>query len=333
LLSDESNRLFGLCGKELNLDQAMSLPSACEPVCHPLPEGYQFDGYRIGSMLSRGGFSMVYMATDEAGTPVVVKEYLPVRLVQRAAGSLVPVVCAESVGLCNNGMRSFIEEARLLANIRHPNVVSVLDFAKANSTAYIVMRYEQGRSLEAYLGGLSVRGEAILESFLRNIFVRLLSGLREVHSQKLLHLDLKPANIYLREDAHPVLLDFGAARWGLGLDDGALAKIYTRGFAAPEQQGSGEEMGPWTDIYAIGATLYACLDAGKTPQSADLRMRNDVLESARCRWAGSYSLQLLELIDWCMQLPVQARPQSIHALQKVLNGELLDLVDPGWFQT
>jgi serine/threonine protein kinase len=323
----------------------MSLPPVCQPAgepasesvfesaCHPLPEGSQLDGYRIGRMLSRGGFSIVYMASDKVGTPLVVKEYLPMQLAKRAAGSLVPVVNPESVGMFNNGMRSFIEEARLLAHIRHPNVVTVLDFAKANSTAYIVMRYEQGRSLEAYLGGLRERKEAIRESFLRTVFVRLLSGLREVHSQKLLHLDLKPANIYLRDDVHPVLLDFGAARWGLGLDDGSLAQIYTRGFAAPEQQGSGEEMGPWTDIYAIGATLYACLDAGKTPQSADLRMRNDELESAQRRWSGHYSQQLLELIDWCMQLPVRARPQSVHALQKVLNGELLDLVDPGWFQT
>lgn len=303
------------------------------PVCQPLPEGCQLDGYRIDRMLSRGGFSIVYMARDQAGKVVVVKEYMPMHLAQRTADSPVPVVFAESQGKFNNGMRSFIEEARLLARIHHPNVVDVLDFAKANGTAYIVMRYEQGRSLEEYLGGLRERGEAIRESFLRAVFVRLLAGLREVHSQKLLHLDLKPANIYLRDDEHPVLLDFGAARWGLGQTDDTLAQIYTRGFAAPEQQGSGEEMGPWTDIYAIGATLYACLAAGKTPQAADLRMQADELEPARKRWARAYSQQLLELIDWCMQLPIKARPQSVYALQKVLNGELLDLVDPGWFQT
>ena len=283
-------------------------------------------------MLSRGGFSIVYMACDQAGTPVVVKEYLPMQLVQRSADSPVPVVFAESQGMFNNGLRSFMEEARLLAHIRHPNIVTVLDFAKANGTAYIVMRYEQGHSLEEYLGGLRARGEAISERFLRGVFVRLLSGLREVHSQKLLHLDLKPANIYLRDDEHPVLLDFGAARWGLGLDDGSLAQIFTLGFAAPEQQCAGETMGPWTDIYAIGATLYACLDAGKTPLAAGLRMDADILEPAQRRWARIYSTQLLEVIDWCMQLPVEARPQSVHALQKVLNGELLDLVDPGWFQ-
>ena len=305
--------------------------TASPPASQPLPEGYQLDKYRVERALTRGGFSIVYLAHDASETPVVIKEYLPIHLAQRVAGSLTPVVTAENLGKFNNGMRSFIEEARLLARIRHPNIVTVLDFAKANGTAYIVMSYEHGRSLEEYLDGLRQRGKAIRESLLRAIFVRLLSGLREVHSQKLLHLDLKPANIYLRDDGNPVLLDFGAARWGLGDVDGSLQHIYTLGFAAPEQQGSGEDMGPWTDIYAIGATLYACLDAGKTPLAADLRMKADTLEPAQRRWVRSYSLQLLELIDWCMQIPVKSRPQSVYALQKVLNGELLDLVDPSWF--
>ena len=322
------------------MDQSMSSspdsppnsPPGCPADCPPLPEGYQLYGYRIERMLSRGGFSIAYMASDSAGTPVVVKEYLPIQMARRAAGSQALIVSSASQGKFNHGMRSFLEEARLLARISHPNIVAVLDFSKANNTSYIVMRYEDGRSLEEYLNRLRDGGRKIREDLLRNVFVRLLSGLREVHSQKLLHLDLKPANIYLRKDGHPVLLDFGAARWGLGSPDGSLGNIYTRGYAAPEQQGSGEGMGPWTDIYAIGATLYACLDTGQAPQAADLRMNADEVEPAQRRWAKAYSLQLLELIDWCMQIPVRARPQSVYALQKVLNGELLDLVDPAWFR-
>ncbi|MBK7356555.1 serine/threonine-protein kinase [Propionivibrio sp.] len=302
------------------------------PDCQALPEGYQLEGYRIDRMLSRGGFSIAYMASKSDGTPIVIKEYLPMHLAQRAPGNQSLQVSVEGQGKFNSGMRSFLEEAKLLAHIRHPNIVAVLDFAKANNTAYIMMKYEQGHSLEEHVFRLKEHGKTIRESFLREVFVHLLSGLREVHSRKLLHLDLKPANIYLGEDRRPVLLDFGAARWGVGQSEGVLGNIYTRGFAAPEQQGSGESLGPWTDIYAIGATLYACLDRGKTPQSADLRMTGDELEPARRRWAKVYSLQLLELIDWCMQLSVRARPQSVYALQKVLNGELLDLVDPAWFQ-
>ena len=311
------------------MEQATPLP----PVCHPLPEGYQLDGYQIDRLLSSGGFSKVYLARNAAGTPVVVKEYLPLQLAERPQGSSIPLIAPENQGKFNYGMRCFIEEARLLATIHHPNIVTVLDFAKANGTAYLVMRYEHGHSLEECLVSLREQGKTIRESFLRAVFVHLLAGLREVHSQKLLHLDLKPANIFLRDNKYPVLLDFGAARLGLGPADGSLGQIHTRGFAAPEQHGTGAGMGPWTDIYAIGATLYACLAAGKTPQSADLRIINDEVEPAQRRWAKAYSLQLLELIDWCMQLPIQSRPQSVYTLQKVLNGELLDLVDPAWFKT
>ena len=99
---------------------------------------------------------------------------------------------------------------------------------------------------------------------------------------KLLHLDIKPANIYLRRDGHPVLLDFGATRQGLGASEFALTPVHTPGFAAPEQMGSGEARGPWTDIYAVGATMYACL-AAAAPQPADKRLLKDELVPAAKR--------------------------------------------------
>ena len=302
------------------------------PVCQPLPQGFRLDQYRIERQLSVGGFSIVYLAYDEASVPVAIKEYLPSQLAQRGGDSPVPVIPAERRAAFVHGMKSFFEEARLLAHIRHPNIVEVLNFVKANETAYMVMRYENGRSLHDYIRALKESGAMIKEDYLRDVFVRLLSGLREVHRQKLLHLDLKPANIYLRDDGHPVLLDFGATRLGLGEGDATLGHMFTPGFAAPELRGSDEALGPWTDIYSIGATLYACL-SGKAPQAAELRLNGDELEPAQRRWSKSYSLQLLELIDWCLKLPIMARPQSVYSLQKVLNGELLDLVDPIWFQT
>lgn len=304
------------------------MPAACAP----LNKGFMLEDYCIERQLSVGGFSIVYLARDPAGKPVAIKEYLPAQLATRTADNPVPIVPPENQATFMHGMRSFVEEARVLANIRHPNVVEVRNFLKANETAYMVMRYEHGHSLHEYVKALKAAGRAIEEEFLRNVFVRLLSGLREVHRQKLLHLDLKPANIFLRDDSHPVLLDFGATRIGLGERDPTLGNMHTPGFAAPEQQGSGEGLGPWTDIYSIGATLYACLAGGTAPQSADQRLKDDQVVPAQTRWAKAYSIQLLELIDWSMKLPVLARPQSIHALQKVLNGELLDLVDPSWFQ-
>ena len=302
------------------------------PANKPLPKGFQLDRYRIDRQLSMGGFSFVYLAYDEAGAAVAIKEYLPCRLVQRLGDSPLPTVAVEYRGAFNLGMKSFFEEARVLAHIDHPNVVQVLNFFRANETAYMVMRYESGHSLQQHVLALKENGETINEDFLRNVFVHLLSGLREVHRQKLLHLDIKPANIYLRNDGQPVLLDFGATRHGLGDGNASLEEVHTPGFAAPEQENSGEPLGPWTDIYSVGATLYACL-AGGPPPSAGERMAKDELEPAQQRWRKRYSLQLLELIDWCLRLPIAERPQSVFALQKVLNGDLLDLVDPSWFET
>ena len=295
----------------------------------PLPLGFQLDGYRIERKISQGGFSIVYLAHDGEGKPVAIKEYLPVGLARRAVDGPGVAVDAEHQAAFNTGMKWFFEEGRVLAGIDHPNVVHVKNFFRANGTAYLVMRYERGSNLKEHVRHLTENGTPIGEDFLRNVFARLLSGLREVHTRKLLHLDIKPANIYVRSDGHPVLLDFGATRQGLGADAGMNA-VFTPGFAAPEQQGSGEPLGPWTDIYSVGASLYDCL-AGSAPQPADLRLVKDELEPAQARWGKRYSLQLLELIDWCLKLPVAQRPQSVFALQKVLSGEQLDLVDPAWF--
>jgi len=149
------------------------------------------------------------------------------------------------------------------------------------------------------------------------MFTLLLNGLREVHSNKLLHLDIKPANIYLRDEGTPVLLDFGAARQTLTGAAFKLNPMYTPGFAPPEQYDKHELMGPWSDIYSIGASIFACL-SGMAPQAANLRTERDRYVSATRIWQGKYSRQLLETVDWCLELDHLKRPQSVLALQKVL---------------
>lgn len=279
----------------------------------PLPPGYEIDGYRFERQLSKGGFSIVYLASDPQGNPVVIKEYLPVALARRRVGVL-PQVKAENRVAYQNGMMAFYEEGIALARLDHPNLVRVLNFLRANDTVYLVMRYEQGRTLHEQIR--KHHGE-FREVFLRRVFARLLSGLREVHANRLLHLDIKPSNIYLRVDGSPVLIDFGAARQALNQGDPGLPPTYTPGYAAPEQYGNRPDQGPWTDIYAVGASLYACL-AAAAPQPADQRLVKDELLPAAVRWARSYSPELLDIVDQCLRLDPLARPQSAFALQRLL---------------
>src|SRR3989442_5334515 len=180
------------------------------------------------------------------------------------------------------------------------------------------MRYERGRTLQEHVA--NHRGP-IEESWIRSTFAQLLNGLREVHSGKLLHLDIKPGNVYLRNDGTPLLLDFGAARYTLSGEGMKLPPTYTPGYASPEQHLWRELLGPWSDIYSVGATIYATIAGGEPPQAANLRMEKDEFVPAQRAWAGNYSSELLGIIDSCLRLDHLARPQSVFSLQKALLGE------------
>ncbi|TVO68397.1 serine/threonine protein kinase [Denitromonas ohlonensis] len=279
-----------------------------------LPSGFQLDQYRIERQLSLGGFSIVYLAYDAEGTPVAIKEYLPNSLALRGEGEVEPIISAENEPAFRYGMKCFFEEGRALAKLMHPNVVRVLNFFRANNTVYMVMQFERGRTLHEYV---NKHRDVLRERFLRGVFTRMLNGLREVHAHKLLHLDIKPSNIYLRLDGTPVLLDFGAARQTLMTGQPMLKPMYTPGFASPEQFAGREHLGPWSDIYSVGASMYACL-AGSAPPRSDERTTKDTYTPAAKAFAGRHSEQLLDIIDWCLHLDPLARPQSVYALQKAL---------------
>jgi serine/threonine protein kinase len=280
----------------------------------PLPEGYELQNYKIRKMISCGGFSIVYLADDENGEPVAIKEYLPSSLALRKEGALLPAIPEENLATFRYGMKCFFEEGRALARLSHPNVVRVVNFFRANETVYLVMKYERGRTLQEHI---AVKRGGLRENFIRRVFTLALNGLREVHSSKLLHLDLKPANIYIRTDHTPVLIDFGAARQTLTQGQFKLNPMYTPGFAPPEQLKNRELLGPWSDMYSVGAAMYACI-AGVPPQPSDQRLDRDKYVHATVQFAGKYTEQLLETIDWCLQLDHLKRPQSALALQKVL---------------
>jgi serine/threonine protein kinase len=295
----------------------------------PLPDGLEIAGYRIVKKIASGGFSIVYLAYDEDGNAVAIKEYLPSSLVLRQPGELVPAISPENLSVFRIGLKCFFEEGRALARISHPNVVSVVNFFRANDTVYMVMAYESGRSLQDHIIRRRDKGERPLvsERFIRKMFNQVMNGLREVHANKLLHLDLKPANIYLRMDGTPILLDFGAARQTLRADQPKLYPMYTPGFAPPELYVKNGSLGPWTDIYSIGASMFACM-VGAPPQPADQRKNNDRMEDHFRKLESMYSRELIQVIRWSLRLEPLERPQSVFALQKALREPVVEQKEP-----
>ncbi len=283
-----------------------------------LPEGLELGGYRIVKKIAVGGFSIVYLAQDRTGQPVAIKEYLPAALARRAPGQLAPMIEGGSIELYRLGMKYFFDEGRALAAIDHPNVVRVLNFFRAHDTVYLVMRYEQGRSLQEHITRRRQlqRRPLFSERAIRAVFLQVMDALREVHTHKLLHLDLKPANIYLRDDGTPLLLDFGAARQTLQADPLQIHPMYTPGFAAPELHCK-DELGPWTDIYGIGASICCCM-LGVPPQPALERRHDDAMATRLRELESSYSAALVDLVRRSLALDPLARPQSVYALQKLI---------------
>ena len=281
----------------------------------PLPAGYVLNGYRIEKPLSSGGFSIVYLARDEKDVPYAIKEYLPSTMPLRTDGVEVKITDDADLSVFRHGLKCFFEEGRALAMISHPNVVRVENFFRANETCYMVMQYVRGRTLQFHI---QRNRHEFTEGFIRRVFIHLMNGLREVHARKLLHLDIKPANIFISMEGRPVLLDFGAARITLSEEAMKLKPMYTAGFAAPEHyRFKPEELGPWSDIYSVGATIYTCI-AGTPPQAGDAREEKDRMIPLRTLASQQYSNDLYEIIESCLAVDHLKRPQTAFELQKRL---------------
>lgn len=281
-----------------------------------LPRKTRLDHYRVRQTLSAGGFGIVYLCDDEQqGEAVVIKEYMPSRLAQRTPeGHVAPLSDAHAENFAE-GRRLFLQEATALARLRHPNIVCVLNFFSANDTVYMVMEYRPGKNLQGYIrthnGGLS-------ETLLRTVFPPLLDGLRLVHDTGLLHLDIKPGNIHLCPGGVPLLLDFGAVFPRATTRKLQIAQVVTPGFSPVEQYDPSGYVGPWTDIYALGATLRACIE-GSSPPPAIERQEHDRLRPAASAFKRRYSAGLLEALDWAMEVDPLLRPQSVNELLGALD--------------
>ncbi|WP_295453008.1 bifunctional serine/threonine-protein kinase/formylglycine-generating enzyme family protein [uncultured Thiodictyon sp.] len=263
--------------------------------------------YLVGRVLGRpGGFGITYLGWDQRfATRVAIKEYLPREWAGRAAdGITVTPHCRDDEGgFFQYGLERFLTEAQTLDRIDHPNVVRVRSFFPANGTAYLVMRYYPGRSLAEHL---AERGGRLPEGEARQLILPILEGLSAVHAEGFLHRDIKPDNIYLAQIAgggsRPLLLDFGAARYGMGVH--ARTVIYSRGYSAPEQHHEEGNQGAWTDIYATAAVLYH-LVTGKAPVGDKLRPAADF----------GVSKPLSDLLAAGLAIQPKDRPQTVAAFQ------------------
>lgn len=280
-----------------------------------LPLGYRLQEYRIDRFLGQGGFGITYLATDvNLNAKVAVKEYLPEQFALRDSSKSVSPRSAEDQEFYQYGLDSFLIEARTLATFRHPNIVRVARFFEANTTAYMVLEYERGESLKNWWR----KHSDIAERDLLNLLLPLLDGLGVVHRSGILHRDIKPDNIYVRdEDGSLVLLDFGAARQAAAKEV-ELANIVTPGYGPIEQYFGGNQ-GPWTDLYALGATLYWMV-AGTKPPEATHRTGEDRMEPAVDAAKGRFSPEFLRAIDWALKPQPEDRPQDVQQFAEALFG-------------
>lgn len=279
-----------------------------------LPLGFKLHEYRIDSVLGQGGFGITYLATDvHLNAKVAIKEYLPEDFAARASDKSVSPRRAEDREFYQHALDCFLIEARTLATFRHPNIVRVARFFEANDTAYMVLEYERGKSLKSWW-----RTHAdISEQELLALLLPLLDGLSVVHETGYLHRDIKPDNIYVRQDdGSLVLLDFGAARQTVGTTDG-MSSVVTPGYGPIEQHENGNQ-GPWTDIYALGATLYVMIAGKKPPPSPDRMGPNDPMIPAETIGKGRFSPEFLRAIDWALKPLAEDRPQNVAAFCQAL---------------
>lgn len=283
-----------------------------------LQPGTTIDQYIIERPLAGGGFSSVYLARQWSDQhQVAIKEYLPRRLAHRTWGNKVVPNNEAARSSFLRGRRLFLEEAKVLTKLRHPNIVEVLNFFEANSTVYLVMTYDYGRILGGYL---KEKGGGLSEHFLLTVFPALLSCLKVIHERGLLHLDIKPQNILIRPGGDPLLLDFGAVQPYPYVGRSKIGKVLTSGFSPIEQYSDDGNLGPWSDIYAVGATIRTCLD-GESPPPAPERAAKDKLVSAAAAFKRKYPLPLLKAIDAALEVQAANRPQSADELLTSLAAE------------
>jgi len=272
--------------------------------------------YRLEAILGAGSFGTTYLGWDtNLEKHVAIKEYLPTELAVRALdGSVVPVTSGHERDY-KWGLERFILEARTLAKFGHPHIVRVNRYFESNGTGYMVMDYEKGEPLNEQLRRKPNPDEASLKTILQP----LLDGLRAVHQAGFLHRDIKPGNIFIRENSSPVLIDFGAARQAISGATRSLTAVLTPGYAPLEQYSSEARQGPWTDIYAMSGVVYRAI-TNTNPPDAVSRMRDDSVPLMLATVRGRYSEPFLKAVGWALTMNEKERPQDVDVWKSALIG-------------
>ncbi|HSC65245.1 MAG TPA: protein kinase [Caldimonas sp.] len=295
------------------------------PVRDALSPGTRLDEFEIVRVLGTGGFGIVYLARDHVlQRDVAIKEYMPAALAGRGEGATVSLRSHGFAEVFAKGLESFLSEARLLASFDHRSLVKVHRFWRGNATAYMAMQHYPGRTLkDARLDMTVPPGEAWLDAFVDAI----LGVLDLLHDQGVYHRDISPDNILLLDDGSPVLLDLGSARRVMADSPQSFTAHLKPQFAPIEQyaeEAGGMQQGPWTDLYALGATLYFVI-TGRAPTPSVVRAVRDTLPSLAAQ-AGptmpNVRASLLATIDWTLCLAPEQRPQNVQSVRRALKGEI-----------
>ena len=300
------------------IDDDVNPPTRTTMPAHALPLGTRIRDYQILGLLGEGGFGIVYLAMDVLlERQVAIKEYLPTSIAWRGTGTLeVAVRVARDQKTFALGLRSFVNEARLLARFDHPSLIKVHRFWEENGTAYMVMPFYRGRTLQRTLERLGRRPS---EAELRAWVAPLMDALQVMHAEKCYHRDISPDNVLITESG-PMLLDFGAARRVIGDVQRALTVVLKPGFAPIEQYGDtpGLQQGAWTDVYALAGMLFAAITSRRPPPAVS-RLMDDPMPKVSEVAAGHYSAAFLQAIDRGLALKPQDRPQSVAEFRALMD--------------
>lgn len=282
-----------------------------------LAVGTRLSDFEVTGILGEGGFGIVYVAFDHSlQRTVAIKEYMPGALAGRAADKSVAVRSERHQQTFNVGLKSFINESRFLAQFDHPSLVKVYRYWEQNKTAYMAMRYYDGRTIKDIVTNSP---EIVTEEWCKFIFKQILDALETLYTMKILHRDVSPDNIIVQQNGDAVLLDFGSARQIIGDITKGMTVILKPGYAPVEQYADDDSMlqGAWTDLYSLSAVMYFAITK-EAPPTSIARMVKDTLLTLQAQAPAKFNHRFLAAIDKGLAVQASDRPQTIDEFRKLL---------------